>query len=666
MLHFFDHLSNRKLVLYYFLFSLTMLFMASSCTKEELVDPNSSVVPQEDLGDVQFPTDFNFSTYNDVTLDFSDAQMGIYRLYGIYNNHRELIGTARAEGGRLLHQMNIPLHYSALEAERYTRTQMDVVRFNLDGSVRTFSHDYNVYRKGQTAAPANRTNVLYAVNSQRDFFTIDLNDFSTNDLPDLMDGTIACAVDTVADKVYYHNKPNMYVYDIATATHSVSNVNPNPFNNDYPRMEYDHSSGHLFISNGTTVHEVDPVSGATVKTYSISGIVNNTSGGDLAFPPNGKRYLACFSGLYELSFPTAGNVITATRLSAENMPYQLTSLGYDRNSFLYACTNEGNSKLLKMDPADGSFQIVKTFPMTINDLGSVVSNGNSICSGDQDNDGICDELDDHPTDPEVAFDEFTPSELGFGSMAFEDMWPGEGDYDFNDLVVGYRYIQMRNAANELVRLEAKFVVRAVGASYSNGFGFQLDIDPSLIASVSGGNHSRGLSGRDAKGLEIGQSKPTIIVFESAFDVIPHSGGAFINTDPNYPVSVGDTLKIVIHFTKPIADLSITPENGFIFVDGQRGHEIHMADGTPTSLADLQLFGMQDDNSNAAQGRYYRDANNVPWALDVAHTFRYPQEKVRIDQAYNHFVQWGMASGEQYKDWYKDNSGYRNDNLLILQ
>ena len=69
---------------------------------------------------------------------------------------------------------------------------------------------------------------------------------------------------------------------------------------------------------------------------------------------------------------------------------------------------------------------------------------NSLCTGDTDNDGICDELDDFPEDSTLCCATYTPSELGAGSYAFEDLWPANGDYDFNDLVVSYRYVQMRN------------------------------------------------------------------------------------------------------------------------------------------------------------------------------------------------------------------------------
>ncbi len=32
-----------------------------------------------------------------------------------------------------------------------------------------------------------------------------------------------------------------------------------------------------------------------------------------------------------------------------------------------------------------------------------------------------------------------PSEQFTGTLAYEDLWPGKGDYDFNDLVVDYDF-----------------------------------------------------------------------------------------------------------------------------------------------------------------------------------------------------------------------------------
>jgi hypothetical protein len=63
-------------------------------------------------------------------------------------------------------------------------------------------------------------------------------------------------------------------------------------------------------------------------------------------------------------------------------------------------------------------------------------------SNDSDGDGVSDQFDDYPDDPLRAFNNFYPSEDGFGTLAFEDLWPGKGDFDFNDMVIDYSINQI--------------------------------------------------------------------------------------------------------------------------------------------------------------------------------------------------------------------------------
>lgn len=615
------------------------------------------------------PADFDFNTYQSVSLDFTSSSNTTYKVYGRYNNEQEYIGKFGTTTTSAIKELTIPSYFDELYVQAYTFSGLKDYVFDLNNLDTYLSFDFS--KNGKWAGKAQVSsgapqNVLYAANSNKDFLVVSTIDYTYETLPDLLAGTIACAADTVNNVVYYHNNGSMYKYDILTQTHSFAYSAANPFGGgNFPRMEYDHVTSHLFLSNGSTsIKEVDPTNGNVIATYTINGLVNGSGGGDLAFPASGKRYLACFSGLYELIFTTGSSTVQATRISAENMPFQLTSAGYDRDGFIYACTNDSNSKLLKMDPNDGSYVIVKTFNMKINDLGSVISMSNSLCTGDADNDGICDELDDFPQDSTLCCATYTPSELGAGSYAFEDLWPANGDYDFNDLVVSYKYVQLRNQDDELVKLQAIFRVKAVGASFHNGFGFQLDIPGADISNVTGHVLNQGIVTIDSKGLETGQNTSTIIVFEDAFDVIDHVGGAYINTDPEYPTSVGDEIIIEIELNTPMA-INVNPSNPFIFVDGVRSHEVHLADGLPTQKMDMTLFGQINDDSDPGAGRYFKDENNVPWGIDISHNFRYPQEKQRIDQGYNYFVTWGMSSGVTYPDWYKDNSGYRNESKLYL-
>jgi LruC domain-containing protein len=41
----------------------------------------------------------------------------------------------------------------------------------------------------------------------------------------------------------------------------------------------------------------------------------------------------------------------------------------------------------------------------------------------------------------------------------------------------------------------------------------------------------------------------------------------------------------------------------------------------------------------------------------------PKEKISIKEAYNFFNDWATSGGVNYQDWYKDNPGNRNENLL---
>ncbi len=57
---------------------------------------------------------------------------------------------------------------------------------------------------------------------------------------------------------------------------------------------------------------------------------------------------------------------------------------------------------------------------------------------DADGDGVPNDEDDYPNDGDRAFDNYYPAN-GPGTLAYEDLWPGKGDYDFNDLVLDYRF-----------------------------------------------------------------------------------------------------------------------------------------------------------------------------------------------------------------------------------
>ncbi len=257
---------------------------------------------------------------------------------------------------------------------------------------------------------------------------------------------------------------------------------------------------------------------------------------------------------------------------------------------------------------------------------------------------------------------------GPGTLAFEDLWPAKGDYDFNDLVIDYQFELTSNLSNYVDQIVATFTIQAFGASFENGFGFQLNenIDASDL-SVTGFDLTENFITLNANGTEAGQSKPTIIVFDNAFAQMPHPGiGIGVNTEPFAPYVTPVTLTITIDFepdTYSYNDVAISDFNPFIIVDQNRAVEVHLPNYPPTDLADQSMFGQWDDASDASTGKYYVTPNNLPWAINIYEKFDWPIEKQDITWVHLKFAEWAVSGGTMFPDWYKDLPGYRNNGLI---
>jgi LruC domain-containing protein len=268
----------------------------------------------------------------------------------------------------------------------------------------------------------------------------------------------------------------------------------------------------------------------------------------------------------------------------------------------------GSEKILMNNrKAHGSFILLggNRILATIEDM----TNNSSIVRGlnflsnalisDADGDGIADDQDDYPNDPLRAFDNYYPA-AGYGSLAYEDLWPGKGDYDFNDLVVDYRFHTVTNAQNKVVDIKATFASKASGAALENGFGFglpnasaNLSSDPANIT-VTGSKINHNYIVLNAHGHEDGQSKPVVIVHDNIFNLLPHPGiGLGVNTVEWAPFVAFDTTVITI--VPSTADLvflifNLGSWNPFLIVNKERGHECTCPTIRPQTLLTLSGLG----------------------------------------------------------------------------
>jgi len=280
---------------------------------------------------------------------------------------------------------------------------------------------------------------------------------------------------------------------------------------------------------------------------------------------------------------------------------------------------------------------------------------------DSDGDGVLDAFDAYPKDPERAFNKQTPSgkSPAFYTLAFEDNWPRQGDYDMNDLVVHYRQSEILNAAGQIKDLVLEGQIMARGAELHNAFAIEwTGINPGALAqaTLTTSGPSRQLQ------PESGQQYLVMNLVQDASKSAPGTAGCrFFNTQSHCPIqgASGFTLKMTFSTAQDPLKVKMNP---FIYRKDQRGHEVHLPNHPPTSLADTRLFGQGDDASSPAQGRYYLTQNNLPWALHIPDTWHHPEEGKPISSAYLDFKPWAESAGKQQLDWYRG----QRQNALIYQ
>jgi len=316
---------------------------------------------------------------------------------------------------------------------------------------------------------------------------------------------------------------------------------------------------------------------------------------------------------------------------------------------------------------NGFIDDVKIFGTALSQTEIQSSFQNQVVVSDQDGDGVADSEDLYPKDPSRAFHNYYPA-AGFGSLAFEDLWPMKGDYDFNDLIVDYRFTVVTNASNKVTEVLSTFVVRAIGAAKQNGFGFQFSNAslPNADVHVEGTVLNENFITLNSNGTEANQDKVTIIAFDNAYKLFPSSSEFGVNVVPGRAFVKPDTIVINIGFTPDkyvLSDLDLSNFNPFLIVNKYRGKEIHLPNYAPTSLVNPTYFGTGQDHSDPNSGRYYKTVENLPWAIKLPSSFDYTVEGVLVTNGYLKFKSWVESSGVLYPDWYLNKTDYRNRNYI---
>ena len=265
---------------------------------------------------------------------------------------------------------------------------------------------------------------------------------------------------------------------------------------------------------------------------------------------------------------------------------------------------------------------------------------------DADNDGVPDHSDVFPDDAERASERFFPSEGQSALLAFEDNFPSKGDYDFNDLVVTYSSHEILNAQGALKELVMKFKVKAMGALYHNGFAVQFPFLSSEIQSAS-----LLINGVESGfyPVEAGHQNETVINIINSVNNHIDTSEPFPNTLRDTADKKGDRFELRLIFNDSVTGVA-WPYNPFIFIDQDRGREVHLAGKQPTEFVYPGYFGIYDDVTEIGTDKTYKDLNGMPFAMLLPENWEWPEEFVDITNVYPHFVLWAQSGGITHINW----------------
>lgn len=288
---------------------------------------------------------------------------------------------------------------------------------------------------------------------------------------------------------------------------------------------------------------------------------------------------------------------------------------------------------------------------------------------DNDGDGCEGGLDVDDNNPDIATYNYPQGQGLYFTSVYEDLYPCQGDYDFNDLVNNYSYKEgLNNGDNHdgqntyITTIEFNYKFPALGGGYNNSFVLRVidgDNDAVLTLDASDSYDSSHITR-----LHDNNNGTTLFVFANLKSIYVDNPNAIINS------------RQIDYANIPVISGTVTKLNGaydeFLLRDGVSGQEIHhLYNAIHINYPALNLPSMYNDDSNFSEcddlstgSNLFVNANGFPWALnDLPIDWPWPKENTTILEAYPNFDD--FVTSNPNLDWYSDANGNRNNSKLIF-
>lgn len=284
------------------------------------------------------------------------------------------------------------------------------------------------------------------------------------------------------------------------------------------------------------------------------------------------------------------------------------------------------------------------------------------------------EVEDHPiniNESGLTY-RYYPSASRWLTLAYEDQWPISDDYDMNDVVMRYRTVEVIRDG-KVVRIDILGELQALGGDYRNGFAIQLpnittaNVNTQTLRLLHNDVKQQYSGQHGATTYDILELDNTLAVVIISQDLWKHVSSTckYFRSEENCQQDSTFDFEISVPLINPVDanSIGLPPFDPFIFateglyhgelfIHPGRSLEIHLVDHAPTEKFNHDFFGLGDDDSNPATGRYFRNSNNLPWVLEVGEQWQWPSERKPLLQAYPHFQEFVETEGIQKSNWFE--------------
>ena len=240
---------------------------------------------------------------------------------------------------------------------------------------------------------------------------------------------------------------------------------------------------------------------------------------------------------------------------------------------------------------------------------------------------------------------YYPSQTGYYIAAYEDFFPSKGDYDFNDLVVGYRVAANLDSDGNIRGLSGEGYLIARGAGYDHDWHLRI----ALPESASGSAEVNLFNPGEANAAQ-GYPQMQNIIGDMDLTLLPHSrriwvDGSYegVNTLTEQSLKQGHRFSFNVLLDAPIAltTLDNAPFDPYLYVHDTQ-FEIHL-EGKASVLP---------YSKNVVEGKVdFIDNNNFPFAQVFPETWQVPTERTDLGQAYPDFMNFIISGRKQNIKWY---------------